>query len=114
MEIKVYEVGEISERLWMQNQSWFYRRIVMRNGYKLRVDIKRNAYDVQSFARVKVWNRERLSWNWVCGCPITECDCKAISYVKKDPSMDIFRKDGEKLFNEALQIVSEYHKKDEV
>jgi len=94
----------ISERCYNQNQSWNYERTVNVDGTKLRVQIRRNAYDMQSFARVHIWDGS--NWNVVCSRPISECTCKTISYVQDKINDGLFKSDADSILKEAMQIVA--------
>jgi len=92
----------ISTRCWNMNQSWYYESIYKKK-HKLRVKIRRNAYDNQSFANVFRWDGNQ--WQLVCGKSIMECKCQTISYVNKDVTAADFKQDEEELLREALAIV---------
>jgi hypothetical protein len=102
-----YEV--VSERLWLQSQSWKFQVIVKMPGHpvprKFRVRIKRNAYDDQSHAKVEVWANNK--WESVSSMPIQDCKCAVISYVvrREDFGIGLFREDARTLLQEAKQIV---------
>ena len=97
----------ISQRCYYQDQSWYFERTVsLREGttksIKLKVSIRRNAYDNQSYARVYMWDGTK--WNQVVNSPITECVCKIISYVNLNITVVHFEDDYTRLLNEALKI----------
>lgn len=98
----------ISERCYNQDQSWYFERTVkVKNEFNersLRVTIRRNAYDNQSYARVDVWDTSKNVWNRVVNAPITECECKRISYVDNHISITVFGTDYSRLLDEALKI----------
>jgi hypothetical protein len=98
----------ISERLYNSNQSWMYQLIVNIEGHKLRVSIKRNAYDFQSYAKIMRWDGHK--WHFITSMPIETCKCAAVSYVmRRDEHFDIslFRKDAKQLIEEAKEVVLE-------
>jgi hypothetical protein len=94
----------ISMRTWKSDQSWNFQTIINFDGCKLKVEIRRNAYDNQSFARVKRWDGDQ--WNIVCSRPITECRCQSISYVSKNITDVNFLKDADSLVDEAMAVIS--------
>ena len=97
----------ISERVYNQDQSWYFERTVTVTNsdviIKLRVSIRRNAYNDQSYARVDQWTA--TGWERVIDAPIMECDCSAISYTDNKPATCLFKDDADRLLQEAIQIV---------
>lgn len=71
---------------------------------KIMVEIKRNAFDDQSFAVVKLWTEK--GWTFVCQKPIGECQCRSVSYVQDRVDSNLFQRDCDNLLNIATQIVS--------
>lgn len=94
----------ISERIWNADQSWYFERTVQVGVVKLKVKIRRNAYNDQSYARVERWNGEE--WKIVVTAPITECQCQSLSYVTRGVNLADFEKDYTRLLTEAVKIVS--------
>ena len=94
----------IAQRTWNQDQSWHHENTVkMDDGQKIRVLIRRNAYDAQSWATVARWNGEE--WKQVCSRPITECACRSISYVDQGVGHRSFGPDTASLLAEAKKII---------
>jgi hypothetical protein len=102
-----YEV--VSERLYESGQSWNYKLIVAVHtfeiAHKLRVSIRRNAYDEQCHCKVSRWDGDK--WHYVTGMPIAEARCEPIVYVLKRSEFDIgvFRIDARTLLEEAKAVV---------
>jgi len=96
----------ISERLYNRDQSWYFERIVRKDvrSAPLKVDIRRNAYDNQSGARVWRWNGSE--WKLVVDAPISDCVCRSVRYTN-DASVSDFECDFDRLLNEALEIIEE-------
>lgn len=97
------KIKQISERVYNQDQSWYYERTVSVGSHKLKIDIRRNAYDNQSYGRVHRWDGTK--WQLVVEAPITELNCSVISYVDKGIIAGNFGRDGDKLLQEAIEIV---------
>lgn len=99
----------ISDRCYLLSQSWYFERVIAyaspTRSFKLKVDIRRNAYDNQSHARVCQWDGTK--WQIVVDAPIAECECKKISYVSPNVKSLDFEADSIRLLKEALQIVGE-------
>lgn len=94
----------INTEFFNSNQSWNYDRIVkVDDDLKLRVQIRRNAYDKQSSATVSAWTTEK-GWAIVASRPITECQCAAASYVMT-ATQELFDADADALINVALGVL---------
>jgi hypothetical protein len=94
----------ISEQCFLRPvQAWVYIKVVEECGYKFRVEIRRDAYDDRSIAKVEKWSG--AAWEFVHSIPIEDCVCKKISYVMTNVSYDDFRSDSHKLIETAKSIV---------
>lgn len=99
---KALRMEQISVRCWNQNRSWCYEATYKIDNHRFRVEIRRNAYDEQSFARVSRW--DGAQWHKVCSKPISECHCKTVSYVRADVTAKDFERDELDLRLEAIAI----------
>ena len=100
------EVTHISVSCYNQSQSWIFERIVgvsQHPGHKLWVKIERNAYDNQSWARVKRWSGSK--WELVYEEPICLCECKSINYAQKGIDIKYFMTDFKRLLDITLKII---------
>lgn len=71
---------------WNSDQSWNARRhYATADGRRVRVNIRRNAYDHQSFARLEGFDRSAMTWRTVVELPTNEGHFPAhgISYTQK-------------------------------
>lgn len=93
----------ILEQLYNQDQSWNFIKIVEIQSHKLKIDIRRNAYDNQSHARIERWNGSE--WKLVHHKPIMDCRCAIVSYVEKNVEKRLFEIDADGLLNDAMKIV---------
>jgi hypothetical protein len=93
---------KIAEQTYNHSQSWNYDLIVVSSGVRYRVEIRRNAYDFQSWAKVSRWDGTK--WHPVYNEPIESCRCKSISYVERDVQHDVFRPDALRLLETAIAI----------
>ncbi len=100
----------ISERFYNQDQSWFFERTTkfestcgIPQTVKLKTEIRRNAYDCQSYARVFVWNGSE--WKLVLNAPITHCECVEACYTSRTTDPKPFVSDHYRYTAEALEIV---------
>lgn len=70
----------ISDRTWSGHQSWNREVIENIGGKRVRMTVKVDAYDFQSFAKSELWNGEK--WHTVHKIPGQEVQAfKKISYV---------------------------------
>ncbi len=92
----------ISERVWKGTQSVNYEQVFEFGPNRLRVRIKRDAYDNQSHARVHVWLG---GWVLVCSTPIEWMYCRTLSYTDPVPKADAFDDDFMRLFQEAASVL---------
>jgi len=97
-----------------RGQSWNFTRIVKgntgrglgsvdRGEYKLRVRIRRNAYDEQSYALVERWDGSK--WHEVVKQPIDRCECQSLSYVTRGVTTEAFENDCKRLLDMAKAVV---------
>lgn len=93
----------ISTRVYNQNQSWVFEKVVETYDQKVKVTIVRNAYDMQSYGKTEIWADNK--WNKITNVPIQFLECKKISYVQENVGVNDFEKDYKFLLEEALQII---------
>jgi len=98
----------ISERLYNINQSWNYEQVLYMEindiKQKFKINIRRNSYDFQSFARVYVYSNEHSGWNRIVNAPISECKCSEVNYLSKKVDKKEFLDDRNRLLEEAAKI----------
>ena len=97
----------ISERFYNEHQSWNYERIVKYGSLKLRVAIRSNAYNEQSYLRGFAFDPVHLQWNQLVNAPMVKS--WKTSYVDDEHKANIerFRVDAMKIFGEMLQIIAD-------
>jgi hypothetical protein len=94
------------------SQSWHYTshwHAVTRD-VMLRVSIRRNAYDEQSFARVEAFDKTKNEWNTIGSVPFTSTACQEVSYVMRSltPGQKaLFERDAKRLLDLAMVIIQE-------
>ena len=98
----------ISERTWNANQSWNYEWLGKAGSHSVRVVIRRNAYDDQSFAKVDRFDGS--AWKTIVSKAITFCECVELSYTDKrkgatERATDLFIDDRESLLREARLLL---------
>lgn len=101
-----------SPRVWKASQSWFYeatyKMFLGDKTYKVKVRIRRNTYDAQSYAKVEVWSDLLLSWNLVKTLPMTpDLTSYAISHIDMDVKPYQFFADEHRLLSIAEAILEE-------
>lgn len=106
-------LSKISEQLYKRDQSWNYDVIykftfddklgINRSiDLRFRVQIRRNAYNDQSWIRGSIMSPSHFCWNTLVERPIQTAFCEKESYLR-DATMESFRKD-------ALSVVKELEK----
>ena len=96
----------IGEWMWHADQSWRYKVLVATcRKDRLEVHVRRDAYDYQSFARVDRWDGDE--WQMVTSWPIENCECRAVSYVTREPDICLFRRVAAGLLVEARAILDQ-------
>lgn len=96
----------ISTRCYLADQSWYFERVTKFNGgITLKINIRRNAYNDQSYAHVSIWDTVNTQWNIVVEAPISECVCQDIDYCSKGVTPSYFEADHNRLLVEAMKIV---------
>jgi hypothetical protein len=74
----------IDNREFRGRQSRNLVRIVKtEKGHKLRISIKRDSYDFQSYARIELWSDTEGKWNFVHSIPYPEMACVKSAFDSK-------------------------------
>lgn len=97
---------QISQRFYMQGQSWNFERIVEQAGRKLRVAIRRNAYDDQSSVHGYALDPLQLKWNLLVDRPIMGAACQKASYVRSNEPIAPFEQDAKSVLEELAKILA--------
>lgn len=95
----------ISERCHNKEQSWFYERIEKVDQSRLRVSIRRNAYDDQSYVRGYVFDPGNIKWNLIVDLPFQSAACKRVNYTDEYITIGDFAPDAENVLTELLAIL---------
>jgi hypothetical protein len=69
----------------------------------LRVNIKRDCYDRQSHWNVEAWRQN--GWVFVTSIPVEEAASAKVSYVQKNPDIELFQYDRDRLLEFACAVV---------
>lgn len=75
---KLKTLSVIDDRTYNSEQSWYHTVIKTvkidgaRQAFKIQMNIRRNAYDFQSYAQVRVWNPTTMTWEHVAEIPHTD------------------------------------------
>jgi hypothetical protein len=93
---KVYSKGQ---------QSHNYLEVLSLDGLKLRISIKRDAYDFQSHARIEAFSKGEAKWNFIHAIPYAEIQMKT-SYVAV-ASEASFKADRDELVRVAKALLAE-------
>lgn len=76
----------IKEEYSLGTQSANFTKIIEGdNGLKIKIDIKSDSYDFQSYAKLSVFNSHELSWNIVDSIPFSNMKTPSKLYYKIQP-----------------------------
>jgi len=93
----------------LNSQAMGYTEIIKIGEEKIRITIKSDSYDFQSYARVKVWNAKDKKWNFVDSISYSEMNTPAKLYYqrnKKERHDDsYYKKDRDLLLEMAIAIL---------
>lgn len=103
------KVRIIDTQVYNNDQSWYYKRIIelsrVRKVHKLSFDIRRNAYDFQSYAHVNRWDGTK--WHRVYDMPISACVCgERVSYVTRGVKANDFEVDYQRMLTVVKDILT--------
>lgn len=93
----------ISDRTWNGEQSWIREVIEVMGTHKLRLKVRVNAYQFQSYARVQVWRDGK--WSEIHTIPGEQIQTEA-SYVELDVKPERFDADLAELRRVAKAVLS--------
>ena len=94
---------EINEHLFKRSQSWHYHWIGKLGKKSVKIEIKRNAYDSQSGIRGFVMTND--TWSKIVYRPIISSPVKEISYVDKNPDIQLFQTERDSVLEELSQLI---------
>ena len=90
-----------------QDQSWVYETIVD-GSPKLRVVVRRDGYDHQSYARGFALDPVHLKWNLLVDhAMVPGIQCYEVSHLNKNISSDLFESTANSVLRELRRIVKE-------
>lgn len=84
-------IKTIEETYFKGSQSINYQSIIKFNGKKLKIEIKKDSSDSQSYARISIWSDASLTWNLLNNIPYSQMQLVTnnVSYVREvsDPKV---------------------------
>lgn len=92
----------ISESVYNTDQSWYYAATLKRDTAKLRIEIRKNAYEFQSYGTIDLWDGTK--WNRIHRIPGELLNIKR-SYVEKGVTKADFSTDIKSLFKVATAVL---------
>jgi len=97
---------QISEEFHKGRQSWEFTGVYgLWGGLRIRVEIKRDSYDFQSYGRVKVFDPETRQWNFLHEIPYSKLAVLGASYVDRTVKSHLFHRDKTILIKKAKLIL---------
>ena len=99
---------QISQQFYKQNQSWHYENILDCDGKKLKVHIRRNAYDKQSYLHGYIFDPVASKWNLIVSRPIEGANCESVSYTDRKEVVNegLFVEDSNSIIEELKEIIA--------
>lgn len=97
------QTKQISEQSFNQCQSWNYHWTGKLGKKSVKVEIRRNAYDMQSYINGFVMKDD--SWSKLIYRPITLSPVKEVSYVDKNPDIKLFQNERDSVLEEISQLI---------
>ena len=96
--------GTVMEKCWKEHQSAHYEAVVKWDNpvATLRVQIKRDTYDYQSYARIHKWDGDK--WQFITAIPYPLMESEAFAY--DEPKEADFQADFLRLLSEANAILT--------
>lgn len=104
------KITTISEQIGKGRQSIDAERIMRleneARAVKVRIKIKSDSYDFQSYARAEVFDQAALKWNQVASIHYSKMSTPSkLAYVKPTCNFSVFERDIQKLLDETIAIV---------
>lgn len=97
----------IKENYFKGSQSMSFEGIYKLNDYKIKVEIKKDSYDAQSYGRIWIW--KNLEWSFIASIPYSQLNVvlNGIYYGSEITSniKTIFEKDAKILIQDAINIL---------
>lgn len=91
------------EWVWNSQQSWYYESLHFLPGnIKIKIEIRRNAFDYQSYARASSFDGDK--WNVIANIPHPFMQCMGVKYNQTDVKAKDFYKDEEELLTQCEMI----------
>ena len=98
---------ELNSKTWHDSnaQSWYHERLYNLEGARLKVSIRVNAYDFQSYARIQKFDGTK--WQPLADImhSLWPADAKAVCYITQDVPACTFTKLVHALLDEAQMIL---------
>lgn len=91
----------IVQNVHNSNQSWYLDEILEIKGKRLHVEIRKNAYVIQSYGKIELWDGNK--WNGVHSVP-GELLKTSASYVQKGITCSSFQDDRAELLRVAKLV----------
>jgi hypothetical protein len=100
------KMKRLTQKVWNASQSWYYEALWEVVDRKIRVDIRRNAFDHQSGARAQIFDPDQVRWNVIATIPQPQMSCLHLSYAQRNPATpEDFEQDEQRLLDEVKLIL---------
>lgn len=101
----------MTQKAWHAEQSWYYEALWEASGEKLRLRIRRNTYDFQSYAIIEIYDPAQRKWNDLAAIPFANMASMAINAYTRPEDFERnhlirnFEADENTLLNEARMVL---------
>lgn len=96
----------IEVKTWKGQQSVHFQKLVKLNDFKVRLDIKRDSYAMQSYATASVFDPVKMDWNKLYSIPYPHMKTKeGLMYGGEEITTVPFKDDSEALMAGITSIL---------
>ncbi len=99
------KIERLTQKVWLKQQAVCYEALWRIGAHKVRIDIERDAYTTQSFARAMLFDGTK--WNVLVSTPVPQTAMKDLFYqeIKPQKTQETFERDEKTLLDEAKTIL---------
>lgn len=97
---------KLTQKIWKANQSWHYEALWQVNDRRIKISIRRNAFDEQNHCVAKMFDGDK--WNGIASTPHSRMNCNHLSYMQPNPpTVKDFQTDEDILLAEVKMILGD-------
>lgn len=97
-------IETIQREVFQGRQSWNLKHVLRFRSHQLLVEVKRDSYDFQSYARIKLF--DGYKWNLLANIPYANMKSLSVSYVQKQETVEpCLQADADELLRIATDLL---------